>query len=452
MVEGHDPDKLTTYILYLDANNLYGWAMSQALPTGGFEWTDPPSTQELIDHPSDADKGYILEVNLEYPEELHDAHSDYPLAAERLKVDNAWMSDYQLDILRQVYGGAPHVEVEKLAPNLHNKERYVLHYRNLQLYLSLGMRLTKIHQALRFNQSPWMEPYIRLNTELRKKATSDFEKNLYKLMNNSVFGKTMENLRKRVDVKLVRSHEEDKMRRLIADPSFARATVFDGDLAAIHMHKTSLLLNRPVYVGMSILDLSKYHMYDFYYNTLKKQYGDRCRLLYTDTDSLLIEIQTEDVYADTAATADLYDTNDYPKDHPLHSATNKKVLGKMKDECAGDPIAENVGLRRKMYSILRADEKTIRKAKGVKRAIVKKLLHREQYKEALFEKKTFRHGMDMLRSEKHHVYGMHVNKISLSPFDSKRWIAANGVDTRAYGHKQIEVERLNEYLAELGVL
>ena len=404
IVEGHDPDKPTTYIMYLDANNLYGWAMSQALPTGGFEWTDPPSTQELIDHPSDAEKGYILEVNLEYPEELHDAHNDYPLAVERLKVDNTWMSDYQQKILRQVYGGAPHVEVEKLVPNLRHKERYVLHYRNLQLYLSLGMRLTKIHRALRFNQSPWMETYIRLNTELRKKATSDFEKNLYKVMNNSVFGKTMENLRKRVDVKLVRSHEEDKMRRLIADPSFARATVFDDNLAAIHMHKTKLLLNRPVYVGMSILDLSKHHMYDFYYNVLKKKYGDRCRLFYTDTDSLVIEIQTEDVYADMAATADLYDTSDYPKDHPLYSATNKKVLGKMKDECAGVPIAENVGLRPKMYSILRADEKTIRKAKGVKRAIVKKLLHHEQYKEALFEKKTFRHGMDMLRSEKHHVY------------------------------------------------
>ena len=244
MVEGYDPDKPTTYIMYLDANNLYGWAMSQALPTGGFEWNDPPSIQELIDHPSDADKGYILEVNLEYPEELHDAHNDYPLAPERLKVDNAWMSDYQHDILRQVCGGAPHVEVEKLVPNLRNKEHYLMHYRNLQLYLSLGMKLTKIHRALRFNQSPWMEPYIRMNTELRKKATSDFEKNLYKLMNNSVFGKTMENLRKRVDVKLVRSHEEDKMRRLIADPSFARSTVFDDDQATIHMHKTRLLLNR----------------------------------------------------------------------------------------------------------------------------------------------------------------------------------------------------------------
>ena len=125
------------------------------------------------------------------------------------------------------------------------------------------MCLTKVYRALRFDQSPWMEPYIRMNTDLRKKAASDFEKEIYKLMNNSVFGKTMENLRKRVDVKLARSHEEDKLRRLIASPAFARANIFDDDLAAIQVHKSRLVLNRPVYVGMSILDLSKHLTYDF---------------------------------------------------------------------------------------------------------------------------------------------------------------------------------------------
>ncbi|KAK3707293.1 hypothetical protein QZH41_004239 [Actinostola sp. cb2023] len=133
--------------------------------------------------------------------------------------------------------------------------------------------------------------------------------------------------------------------------------------------------------------------------------------------------------------ADLYDTSDYPKDHPLHSTANKKVQGKMKDECAGRPIAEYVGLRPKMYSILEASGKNIRKAKGVRKATVKNHIHHEQYKEALFEKRTFRHGMDVLRSERHRIYGQHLNKVSLSPFDSKRWIAENGVDTLAYGHK-----------------
>jgi hypothetical protein len=433
-VEGYDPEKPNSHILYLDANNLYGWAMSQPLPTGGFHWVEDCDqlAKTVTDHLADDPEGYILEVDLEYPHELHDAHNAYPLAPERMVVQRRWMSDYQHNLLG--VGVAP-TEVEKLVPNLHNKKRYVLHYRNLQLYISLGLKLTKIHRALRFEQSPWMEPYIRMNTGLRKQATSDFEKDLYKLMNNSVFGKTMENLRRRVNVKLVRSHEEDKLRRLIASPGFARANIFDDDLAAIQVHKSRLILNRPVYVGMSVLDLSKTLMYDFYYNQMKAQYGDCCQLLYTDTDSLLLEIETGDVYRDMAMHAELYDTSDYPQEHPLHNTANKKVLGKMKDECAGRPIVEYVGLRPKMYSILEADGKNIKKAKGVKKAVVKKHIRHEQYREALIERRTFRHGMDVLRSERHRIYGQHLNKVSLSPFDSKRWIAENGVDTLAYGHK-----------------
>ena len=252
----------------------------------------------IAEQPADSPEGYILEVDLEYPEDLHDAHNSYPLAPERMVVQKEWMSDYQHDLLG--VGAAP-TQVEKLVPNLRNKDRYVLHYRNLQLYLSLGLRLTAV-------QSLWVEPYIRMNTELRKRVFSDFEKDLYKLMNNSVFGKTMENLRKRFNVKMVRSHEEDKLRRLIASPAFARANIFDDDLVAIQVHKSRLVLNRPVFVGMSILDLSKHLMYDFYYNQLRGQYGDRCQLLYTDTDSFLLEVQTEDVFRDMASHAELYDT------------------------------------------------------------------------------------------------------------------------------------------------
>ena len=226
----------------------------------------------------------------------------------------------------------------------------------------------------------------------------------------------MENLRKRVDVKLVRSHEEDKLRRLIASPSFARANIFDDDLAAVEVHKSRLVLNRPVYVGMSILDLSKTLMYDFYYGQLKNQYGDRCQLLYTDTDSLLLEIDTEDVYRDMVAHAGLYDTSDYPREHPLHSVENKKVLGKMTDECAGRRIAEYIGLRPKMYSILEANGNNTKKAKGVRKYVVKKHIRHKQYREALFEKTTFHHGMNVLRSERHHIYGQRLHKVSLSPF------------------------------------
>ena len=433
LIGGYDSSKPSTHILYLDANNLYGWAMSQPLPTGGFKWVDgcDKLAETITEHPADSREGYILEVDLEYPGELHNVHNAYPLAPERMVVKKEWMSEYQHELLD---AGVASSEVEKLVPNLYNKNSYVLHYRNLQLYLSLGMKLTKVRRALRFQQSRWMEPYIRLNTELRKKATSGFEKDLFKLMNNSVFGKTMENLRKRVDVKLVRADETDRLRRLIASPSYARANIFDNDLAAIQMYKSNLLLNRPVYVGMCVLDLSKHLMYDFYYNKLKKQYGEHCQLLYTDTDSLLLEIQTEDVYKDMDASADLYDTSDYPKDHPQYSEENKKVVGKMKDECAGRLIAEYVGLRPKMYSILEADGRNIKKAKGVKKSVVSHNIRHEDYVKTLSEKKTSRHSMHVLRSKGHNIYGECLNKISLSPFDSKRWIAEDGVNTLAYGH------------------
>ena len=208
LVERYDPRQPSSHILYLDANNLYDWAMSQYLPTSGFRGVDDCQqlAKTITEQPADGPEGYILEVDLEYPEDLHDAHNSYLLAPERRVIQKEWLSDYQHDLLG--VGVAP-TEVEKLVPNLRNKDRYVLHYRNLQLYLSLGLRLTAVHRALPFDQSPWMAPYIRMNTELRKKAASDFEKDLYKLMNNSVFGKPMENLRKRVDVKLVRSYEED---------------------------------------------------------------------------------------------------------------------------------------------------------------------------------------------------------------------------------------------------
>ena len=168
---------------------------------------------------------------------------------------------------------------------------------------------------------------------------------------------------------------------------------------------------------------------------MKAQNGDRVELLCTDTDSLLLEIQTEDVYSDMSEHQSLYDTSDLPEDHPLHSNVNKKVLGKMKDECAGRVIEEYIGLRPKMYSILEASGACIKRAKGVKKNIVKKYIRHEQYREVLFSKNTFSHGMDVLRSEKHHIYGQHLNKVLLPPFDSRCWIAENGVDTLAYGHK-----------------
>jgi hypothetical protein len=443
-VEGHDPEKPTSWIKYDDANNLYGWAMNQMLPVGGFEWVNP-QIDEVLTTQDDAPEGYVLEVDLEYPEHLHDSHSDYPLAPEAMSVSESWISDYQRALVDKL--GSKFTKCIKLVPNLYNKERYVLHYRNLKLYHSLGLRATKIHRAIKFRQDAWMAPYIQLNTTLRAKASSEFEKDFFKLMNNSVFGKTMENLRKRIRVDLIRGDETGKMRRLVADPAYISHKIFNDDLAAVHSVKSTLKLNRPIYVGQAILDISKYRMYDFWYNHLKLIYGEKVQLLYTDTDSLLYKVETENVYEDMRRHAKEYDFSDYPKDHPCYSVENKKVVGKFKDECCGRPIAEFVGLRPKMYSILEADGKNIKKAKGVSKAVVKKDLHHGMYKECLATREEFLHIQTAIRSHGHQIGVYEQNKVSLSPLDTKKWIAADGITTRAYGHylcRPAVVDYLNE--------
>ena len=431
-VEGYDPAQPTNYITYLDANNLYGWAMSLPLPKKGFHWKRVmPTEEQIMPMKWNSKKGWILEVDLEYPAHLHDAHNDYPLAPEKKAIRQEQLSEYQ-QLLTVEHDLTP-PNTEKLLLMLEDKEKCVVHFSNLQFYLRQGMRLKKVHRVIEFDQEPWMENYIRMNTEFRKQARSDFETDFYKLMNNSVFGKTMENLRNRVDVKIVRSWEMDKIRKLLSSPAFDRFTIFGNDMAGIHMHKTKLVLNKPVYTGMTILDNSKILMYDFFYNHLKARYGQKCELVYTDTESLILDIQTEDVYKDIQEDSWLYDTSNYPKDNLLYSDVNKKALGKMKDECGGDVIKEVVAVRSKMYSV-RVGKKNIRKAKGVKKNVIEKEITHEHYKEALFERKQFMHKMKILRSEGHEMYGMCMNKISISPFDTKRWISDDGIPTQAYGH------------------
>ena len=361
-VKEHDVGKPNTCIQYLDANNLYGWAMSKALPKGSFTWKRVmPTEKQILDKKEDVKRGWILEVDLEYPAEFHEEHNSYPLASEKKKIEKEWMSEYQRKLADELNVD---MNEEKLVLTLRDKKNYVVHYRNLQLYLKLGMKLKKVHRTLEFNQERWVEPFIRMNTEFRKQAKNDFEKNVFKLMNNADFGKTKENRRKRVEGKIVRSNDMRKIRKLTANPLFAGYELFSNNLAGIlSMRKEKVLFNKPVYVSMTILDNSKILMYDFYYKNLKKKCGPRCNLLYTDTDSLLMEIETGDVYKDMEGQKDLYDTSDYPKEHLLYSEVNKKVLGKMKDEMNGKPISECACLRPKMYSILTEEKKTSKRQK-----------------------------------------------------------------------------------------
>ena len=402
-----DPSK---YIMYLDANNLYGWSMSKPLPTHGFKWmnVDELETWEL--------HSCILEVDLEYPKNLHDLHNDYPLAPEQIVVN----------------------KVSKLIPNLGDKKKYVLHYENLKQYLKLGLKLTHIHNGIKFKESPWLEKYISLNTKLRTEAKNEFEKNFFKLMNNSVFGKTMENIRNRVDVKLVNNKKQAE--KLSAKPNYKHCNIFSENLVAIHMKMTNLDFDKPVYLGMCILDLSKTLMYDFHYNYIKKKYGDKAKLLLTDTDSLMYEIQTEDFYKDISGDVkDRFDTSNYPFDHPsgIISGFNKKVLGMFKDEANGDIIDEFVGLRAKLYSYKMFEGEESKKCKGVKKSVVKKSITHEDYKTCLTTGNEQLRKQNIIRSYKHEVYTEEVNKIALSANDDKRYILEDGINTLALRHYKI---------------
>ena len=214
----YDHDKTSTYIQYLDANNLYGWAMSQSLPTHGFKWLHDltiDSVINILEHPK-KNKGYIFEVDLVYPHKLWKSRNDYPLAPEKINVDG----------------------VEKLISHFKPRSHYVVHYRNLKQYLEMGMRLTDVHRGISFNESPWMKPYTTKNTELRKTASNSFEKDFFKLMNNSVFGKTIENIRKRQNIILV--DDRKKAVKLTTRPNFDRVTTFDRKLVAVDMKKTEV--------------------------------------------------------------------------------------------------------------------------------------------------------------------------------------------------------------------
>ena len=360
----------------------------------------------------------ILEVDLYYPDELHDKHNDYPLCPERVKCKNG---------------------VEKLIPNLRGKKNYVLHYKNLIQYLDIGLKVTHIHTGIKFVESEWMKPYIDMNTNLRANAKNNFEKDFFKLMNNAVFGKTMENIRNRVDVKLVNTVE--KARKLIARPEFRNHKIFSENLISVHMKKTNLKMNKPVYLGACILDLSKTIMYDFHYNYIKAKYGDKAKLLFTDTDSLMYEIETEDFYKDISGDVkDWFDTSDYPENHPsgIPTGKNKKVLGMMKDEAAGKIIKEFVGLRSKLYSFVIDEEEEIKKCKGIKKQVVKNSITHEDYKTCLETGKEQLRKQNIVRSYEHEVYTEEVNKVALSAEDDKRYILEDGKHTLAWGHYKIK--------------
>ena len=353
--------------------------------------------------------------------------SDFPMASQKVKIKEELLSLYCLEIKKEhdIKVGV----VNKLISNLMPKNNYVVHYRNLKYYLSKGLVLKKVHRILEFKQSDWMKPYIDFNTQKRKEATNEADKNLFKLLNNSVYGKTMENMRKRIKIRITKSPKD--FLKYASRPTYISHNIFGKNLFAINEKKELLTLNKSIYVGSTASELSKLEMYKFHYGFMK----DNVRifeLLCTDTDSFIYEIIGENFYEIMHKHKDFFDLSNYPKNSKYFCNDNKKVPGKMKDEYPGKIIYETTILKSKMYSIrdVNKNEKSIHKGHN-------SFIKYDEYENACSDKKVISHKMSGIKSKNHELVTYESNKRSLCDFDDKRYILVDGINTLPYGHKDI---------------
>jgi len=434
-----------SYISYWDANNLYGNALMQLLPTSNFEWVEEFDTIDWLTIETDGDVGYCLRVDLIYPPSIHDATADFPLAPEMASITKNMLTPL---IIRQwencqeqrSLSTLTYKSETKLLMTVRNKKEYVVHFKLLKFYLQQGMIISKIHSVIKFKQSYSFKDYNENNSKLRQMAHSEFEKDLYKLKNNSLFGKTMENVRGRKDYKLVNTAKQ--LLKQTTKAQFLYAHAFDENLVIVEMQKLQVLLDKPIFIGQAVLDLSKLIMFDLRYNKLKEyeeRFKGKITILGGDTDSLICSIKDIDLHAvlHPAMVKDgLLDTSNYCNTHDLHSVKLKAKLGCIKDEVAGEHIKEAVLLKPKCYSMLTmSGEQQKRTAKGVQRCERDRFTH-QQYVNVYKRQEEFSCKMRRFKCKDHIVSTIEQEKWALSVVDNKRaWINANV--SLPFGHYQI---------------
>ncbi|XP_050545396.1 uncharacterized protein LOC126907827 [Daktulosphaira vitifoliae] len=434
----------TSWIIYLDATNLYGWAMSQPLPRKHFNWYEGDlsinTVSDLLENTdSNSDTGYMLEVDIDYPKSLHDAHSDLPYLSEKFL--------------------PPGSIVPKLCATLINKNNYIVHYSTLKQAMDAGLKLKKVHRILQFEPSAWLSKYIKLNTDKQKIATSEFLKKFYKLMNNAVFGKTMESCRKRMKMNLVTN--EKTFQRLVNKPNFKDITIYDETFCAVHLNHDVITFDKPIYAGFSILEISKTLMYDFHYNTMRKFYGKSIELIYMDTDSLVYLIHTDDFYEDLLKKPGFLqklDTSNLDPNHKCYNTERTKLPGTFTDEALGKIIEEFIALRSKSYGYTMDSREKI-KAKGVGRHVTTNHLTMMDHKQCLFRGMTTTHiekidenytperEITSFRSYQHRMKTIQTRKLALNRYDDKRVVLSNQIDTLPHGHYMLEKLRIEGKLA-----
>lgn len=434
----------TSHILYFDCTNLYAFGLNSCLPLNSFEWLNKKAVEsfDLMAIPQNSDFGFFLEVDLEYPNHLHDQHNDLPLAPEKKIVTSDMLSPYTKDIASKfkikIESGK-----EKLLTHLGDRQNYVVHYKCLQYYVKLGMKITKIHRILKFRQSRWIQPFIEYVTEKRKNSKSEFESLFWKTVNNALYGKLLQNPLKNINLRLVNTRK--RFLQLTGKPTFKKLIIYNKSLAGIELRHEKILLNKPVAVAFSVLDLSKLHIYKFHYNFIQQMFPlEKQTLLFTDTDSLCYHIHCETKYLFDIIKANrkYFDLSNFPSESELYHPKNKKRIGTMKLEYLIDnkpnenTIAKFVGLRSKMYALLISSNMTVKRAKGLKEVILKNI-HFEKYLSALLGDDPEIHKFKTIRSKKHIIRTENDRKIGLSCFDDKRYVQQHGICTLAHHHYKI---------------
>lgn len=455
-LDAYDEKQPGKHIVYYDANNLYGYAMSQYLPYAEYEWVQGEEFNSVyqfaISEKGIADNdpiGYILEIDGYFPDEVHDYLSDFPPAPIKQSIDESMISQYSKNI-NEKFGTNHDDETDKLMCTLEPHKLYKVHYRLLHLYIKLGFKPTKCHRILQFRQTSWMKDFVDMHTQKRRLATNDFQKDFHKLVVNSTYGKSIQNNRKHRQVKSITWETYNE--KMKWDPFLKDRQIITEDFVLAYYRMRQANLNSAISVGASILEHSKWLMYDFYYNTMKRIYGDKLRLIFTDTDSLCMEIQTHDIMDDMDKNdlLGLMDLADWPKDPSYYGknyydGTNKKIIGKFKDEMSADRlyITEVIALRSKCYSCLKSNGVHKPTLKGVKKAVQKggvkqQGITHQDYVNCLLSGNDPNYEIQMkdiytINSDKHGIYTNKTKKRTLNPNDTKVYLL-DSTHSLPYGH------------------
>ena len=412
-------------ILYIDATNLYGHSMSQFLPYDEIEmWHGHPDKylnwlDEILNTPDDSEIGYFLEVDLKYPDNIKQKTKYFPFCPEKKKIDPDKYNDYMNKIKPKNY-----TKSKKLICDWSDKKEYLIHYRMLELYVRHGMIVEKIHEYISFKQSKWLEKYISFNTQKRNRARNDFAKDFFKLLVNAAFGKFLENVRNRLgDIELIKKDDITKIINRQSKLTFNGIQKSYENYDSYTFKQNQVVMDKAIYVGFSILELSKLHMYETFYDTLQPYFRqENLQLHYIDTDGMILSMKTEDIIKDFKNLEDIFDFSNLDKNHELYSNKNEEVIGKFKIETLKNIwIDDFVCLRSKASSFkCKNDIENKNKRKGISKSQSKHIKF-EEYYNCLFGKEYQKECDNyIIRSINHEMVLQKVKKSTLSIFDDKR--------------------------------